>query len=137
MSHRADAGRPLLVVDAANVVGSVPDGWWRDRAGAAERLRDGLGAVAQEGLPGWAAEPPLDVVLVVEGAARRVEGVPGVRVLAAPGSGDDAIVELVRRERDRPCAVVTADSELRSRVGELGAEVFGPHSVRQARNHRP
>src|SRR5690606_30293846 len=33
------AVRPALVVDAANVVGSVPDGWWRDRAGAAERLQ--------------------------------------------------------------------------------------------------
>nr|MDT0666641.1 hypothetical protein [Micromonospora sp. DSM 115978] len=26
------------MVDAANVIGSRPDGWWRDRAGAAVRL---------------------------------------------------------------------------------------------------
>ena len=36
---------PLVVVDGANVVGSVPDGWWRDRAGAARRLRDALSTV--------------------------------------------------------------------------------------------
>jgi hypothetical protein len=131
------AERALLVVDAANVVGSVPDGWWRDRAGAAERLRDGLAAIATEGLAEWDAAPPLDVVLVVEGAARRVDGVPGVRVVAAPASGDDAIVELVDRDgQGRRCAVVTADRELRSRVAALGAEVLGPHVLRAARRNR-
>ncbi len=34
----------LIVVDAANVVGSRPDGWWRNRAGAARRLLVQLGA---------------------------------------------------------------------------------------------
>ncbi|MFE0177515.1 NTP pyrophosphohydrolase [Streptomyces sp. NPDC059002] len=117
----------LLVVDAANVVGSVPDGWWRDRRGAAERLRDRLVAYAAQGLPGRAG--PLDVVLVVEGAARGVASVPGVRVVAAPGSGDDRIVELAREARGRPCLVVTADRELRRRVGEWGAECLGPRTV--------
>ncbi|MTE21479.1 NTP pyrophosphohydrolase [Streptomyces sp. TRM43335] len=113
--------RPLLVVDAANVVGSVPDGWWRDRRGAAERLRDALAA----------REGDEEIVLVVEGAARGVGPVPGVRVVAAPGSGDDRIVELVAAEgRGRPCTVVTADRELRDRVRALGAEVAGPRSVR-------
>lgn len=127
----------LVVVDAANVVGSVPDGWWRDRHGAAERLRDRLGAVAvsgvpeRAGVPDWARQPPLDIVLVVEGAARGVEPVEGVRVEAAPGSGDDRIVEVVAgREPGRPCLVVTADRELRERVTALGAEVVGPRSVR-------
>ncbi|MGW5508905.1 hypothetical protein ACWEV9_14140, partial [Streptomyces albogriseolus] len=69
-----DAGSLLVIVDAANVVGSVPDGWWRDRRGAAERLRDHLAA---QGVPGH--EGPVDIVLVVEGAARGVEPVPGVR----------------------------------------------------------
>ena len=32
----------VLVVDAANVVGSRPDGWWKDRAGAARRLHERL-----------------------------------------------------------------------------------------------
>ncbi|MFE2410041.1 NTP pyrophosphohydrolase [Kitasatospora sp. NPDC059408] len=127
-----DNAVPLLVVDGANVVGSVPDGWWRDRRGAAERLRDALVAVAGRGLPGRAG--PLDVVLVVEGAARGVAEVPGVRVVAAAGSGDDLIVEVVRAARaerpDRGCLVVTADRELRARVGALGADVTGPRSVR-------
>ncbi|KOX06408.1 NTP pyrophosphohydrolase [Streptomyces sp. NRRL B-1140] len=115
----------LVVVDAANVVGSVPDGWWRDRRGAAERLRDRLAA---EGVP--AVSGPVEIVLVVEGAARGVESVPGVRVSTAPGSGDDHIVEVVASAGTRPVLVVTADRELRRRVGELGAEVAGPRSVR-------
>ncbi|MET7516066.1 NTP pyrophosphohydrolase [Streptomyces sp. NPDC005480] len=115
----------LVIIDGANVVGSVPDGWWRDRHGAAERLRDRL---AETGLPGH--EGPVEVVLVVEGAARSVESVPGVRVDAAAGSGDDRIVELVAAAPGRDCVVVTADRELRRRVGELGAGVTGPRSVR-------
>ncbi|MGW3180810.1 NTP pyrophosphohydrolase [Kitasatospora sp. NPDC001119] len=123
---------PLLVVDGANVVGSVPDGWWRDRRGAAERLRDALVAVAERGVPEHPG--PLEVVLVVEGAARGVDGVPGVRVVAASGSGDDRIVELVRAEKARnparTCLVATADRELRARVGASGAAAIGPRSVR-------
>ena len=121
-----DDKAPLLViVDAANVVGSVPDGWWRDRRGAAERLRDRLAADGVPGRPG-----PVEIVLVVEGAARGVESAPGVRVESAPGSGDDHMVDLVAQAGDRPVLVVTADRELRRRVGELGAEVTGPRTVR-------
>ncbi|MFF1744770.1 NTP pyrophosphohydrolase [Streptomyces mirabilis] len=118
--------QPLLVIiDAANVVGSVPDGWWRDRRGAAERLRDRL---ARDGLPGH--EGPVELVLVVEGAAKGVESVPGVRVVEAPGSGDDRIVEMVTEAGDRPVLVITADRELRRRVTESGAQVAGPRTVR-------
>jgi hypothetical protein len=115
---------PLLVVDAANVVGSVPDGWWRDRAGAATRLRDRLAGVRE----GWAElAGPVEVVLVVEGRARGVESTPEVTVVPAEGSGDDAIVALVAAQpADRERVVVTADRGLRARVGELGAEVRGP-----------
>ncbi|MFD4635031.1 NTP pyrophosphohydrolase [Streptomyces sp. NPDC058284] len=118
----------LVVVDAANVVGSVPDGWWKDRRGAAERLRDSLVRRAADGLPGHPG--PLDVVLVVEGAARGVASVPGVRVESAPGSGDDRIVELAAEAAGRPCLVITADRELRRRVSEVGAECAGPRTVR-------
>jgi rRNA-processing protein FCF1 len=58
-----------------------------------------------------------------------VEPVPGVRVEAAPGSGDDHIIELVARAGGGPVLVVTADRELRRRVGELGAQVAGPRTV--------
>ncbi|MFD3722057.1 NTP pyrophosphohydrolase [Streptomyces sp. NPDC058674] len=112
----------VLVVDGANVVGSVPDGWWRDRRGAAERLRDALAARGGDE----------EVVLVVEGAARGVESVPGVRVESAPGSGDDLIVELASAYAERGCTVVTADRELRRRVGELGVRCAGPRTVRPA-----
>jgi len=122
----------LLIVDGANVVGSVPDGWWRDRKGAAERLRDNLRPVASTGLPdappGLSA--PLEIVLVVEGAAHGVSSVPEVRVVSAPGSGDDTIVDVVRTATgERAVAVVTADRGLRERVRLLGAVVLGPRAL--------
>ncbi|OIJ91438.1 NTP pyrophosphohydrolase [Streptomyces colonosanans] len=126
-SEGTSAAPTLFVVDGANVVGSVPDGWWRDRRAAAERLRDRLVPYAVSGLPGHRG--PLEVVLVVEGAARGVVSVPGVRVEQAPGSGDDRIVELAAHVGDRPCLVITADRELRRRVAELGADVAGPRTV--------
>ncbi|WP_174184283.1 hypothetical protein [Nocardia barduliensis] len=122
-------GVPLIVVDAANVVGSRPDGWWRDRAGAARRL------LAQ--LPGLREQlaEPAEVVVVLEGAARAAvdaadQQAGGVRVVRADGSGDDAIVAVVSAARaedgSRPITVVTADRGLRDRVATLGAGVVGP-----------
>jgi 8-oxo-dGTP diphosphatase len=133
--------RLILVVDAANVVGARADGWWRDRIGAARRLRDELARLAAAGLTGVpepsAGSAPLpsydmsfpDVVLVVEGAARGLADEPsdGVRVVAAPRSGDDAIVELVSApEPGAAYLVVTADRELRARVAAAGASYTGP-----------
>lgn len=124
----------VLVVDAANVVGSRADGWWRDRAGANARLRDDL-KVLNEGVRGIPGElVPFDccfpeIVLVVEGAARRVAEEPadGLRVVAAPGSGDDHIVDLLSpAPPDRVHLVVTADRELRARCEAAGAGVTGP-----------
>ena len=115
----------MLVVDAANVVGSRPNGWWRDRGKAAEDLfREVVGAVDAGRL-----EPP--VIAVLEGAARRgvAEGEhDGVRVLHAPRSGDDTIVELVAEAaaNTQAVTVVTADRELRDRARRLGADVVGP-----------
>jgi hypothetical protein len=124
---------PLLIVDGANVVGSVPDGWWRDRRAAAARLRDVLAPLAADGLaeahPGLTA--PLDVVLVVEGVASGVPGADPVRVVSAPGSGDDAIVDLARDEQPRRpvTIVVTADRGLRGRLTALGVAAIGPRSL--------
>ncbi len=119
---------PLLVVDGANVVGSVPDGWWKDRAGAAVRLRDRLEPINRTGLadvPG-----PVEVVLVVEGRARDIPAAGDVRLVRAPGSGDDAIVQVVADAgAGRTVVVVTADRELRERVRALGAAVLGPSSI--------
>ena len=130
--------QPLtIIVDAANVMGSRPDGWWRDRAGAASRLRGELAELAVRGLdalPELLAVPALDLwfpeyALVVEGAARRMaaEAPPGgrVRVVAAAGSGDDAIAALAGELRGWRL-VVTADRELRGRCRSAGASVTGP-----------
>jgi hypothetical protein len=114
----------MLIVDAANVVGSVPNGWWRDRRGAATRLRDALAALHD----GARRSREDDVILVVEGAARGVESIAGVRVVEAPGSGDDTIVDLVR-ELPPPVVVVTSDRALRARVESLGATTQGPRTL--------
>lgn len=126
----------LVIVDGANVVGSVPNGWWRDREGANRRLRDELVSFATTGFaagaaPAGVADGPVEVTLVVEGAARSVESVAGVHVVAASGSGDDAIVELVQAEATtRPCVVITADRELRNRVTSSGGVVAGRRAIR-------
>ena len=111
----------VLVVDGANVVGARPDGWWRDRAGAAARLHGRLAT----------ASLPVDrVVLVLEGAARPgvPQGIVGVlETVHAPGSGDDEVVAQVARAAvDRRVTVVTADRGLRTRVAAHGAHVVGP-----------
>jgi hypothetical protein len=129
MTSQDQATRPpVLIVDGANVVGATPNGWWRDRAGAAERLRDRLADLGDvEGLPGegpGASRP--EVILVTEGAARGVPSVPGVRVVEAPGSGDDTIAQLAAPEADENRVVVTADRGLRRRVEEASASVVGP-----------
>jgi hypothetical protein len=120
-----------LIVDGANVVGSVPDGWWRDRAGAAARLRDRLAAAVAAGTIPAAVE----VVLVVEGAARGIDPADGVSVVAAPGSGDDEIARLAGLA-DGPVTVVTADRELRERVAAAGAGVIGPRALRRSLGYR-
>ena len=118
-----------LIVDVANVMGSRPDGWWRDRTGAATRL---LGRLAA--LPGVALTGPdggsvtcTEVVGVVEGQARDVPAPDGVRVVRAPGSGDDALVECVEGlvVGNTPALVVTADRGLRDRLPD-GVAVAGP-----------
>ena len=112
----------VLIVDGANVVGSRPTGWWRDRAGAAQRLHRAIAGV----------DLGHDVVvLVLEGEARggQAAGQHGaVHTVHAPGSGDDAIVEQVRARSacGDDVRVVTADRELRERVAAAGGSSLGP-----------
>lgn len=141
----------VVVVDAANVMGSRPDGWWRDRAGAAVRLHADLAHLAAS--DGVVVEGhgtmPAGFVLVLEGAARgamahiEAAGAPGalgdsdlagLAAAAAPGqvcvvlaseSGDDAIVAAVSALSGK-CLVVTADRELRRRCEALGASLMRP-----------
>ena len=111
------------MVDVANVVGSRPDGWWKDRAGAAQRLMDRIAAaVAAERV-----ESP--VVAVLEGRARAAADPAGqvhLRVVRAVGSGDDAIVEVVSAAVGQRTTVVTADRSLSERVRRLGAGTLAP-----------
>jgi hypothetical protein len=113
----------VLVVDAANVIGSRPTGWWRDRAEAARTFVGRVRAAVDSGR----IDQP--VVVVLEGKAR--EGVPsglagGITVIHAEGSGDDALVDVVAGASDERVTLVTADRELRRRAEALGAEVLGP-----------
>jgi 8-oxo-dGTP diphosphatase len=124
------------VVDVANVMGARADGWWRDRAGAALRLCRSVAELAARGVP--AARMPNELpapaawLLVLEGQARAAAASltdvpPEVRVVTAPGSGDDAIVaEVASLAAAASCLVVTADRELRRRCAALGAAVAGP-----------
>ena len=123
-----------LVVDGANVVGSVPDGWWRDRPGAARRLADRLVTALAGDLATALGHPgPLRVHLVLEGAARRAEIAehPLLEVVRADADGDATIAALAAAlagGEDR-VLVVTADRGLRERVRAVGAEVVGPGTL--------
>ncbi len=112
----------MLLVDAANVIGSRPNGWWRDRPGAARELVTRIRAAAVAGR----LAPPITVVL--EGAARAGTGESssdGVDVVYAPGSGDDTVVALAAQGTES-VLVVSSDRGLRRRVGLAGADVIGP-----------
>jgi hypothetical protein len=79
----------VLVVDAANVIGSRPTGWWRDRPGAARQFVEQLRDAARQ------ARLPLPAVVILEGAARAgmaESDVEGVRVIHAAHDGDSALV---------------------------------------------
>lgn len=111
----------MLVIDAANVIGSVPDGWWRDRPAAARGFTERVRAAVTAGR----LDAP--VTLVLEGKARAgaAEAVEdGVAVVHAPGEGDDTVAAIA--EANRGVIVVTADRELATRVRAADAEVVGP-----------
>ena len=116
------------LVDGTNVVGSRPDGWWRDRPGAFARLVARLQRLADGGD---------EVTVVFDGAASRAlrEGDHGgVRVRWARRRGrnaaDDRIVELVEVDADPSgLLVVTSDRALAERVVAAGASVGGAGSL--------
>lgn len=125
-----DGETQLIVVDAANVVGSRPDGWWRDRAGAARRLLSNLKTLQPR------LDEPAEITVILEGAAKAaVDGVDDeefadLTVVLAKGEGDDTIVEVVAQavaaNNNRQITVVTADRALRDRVEAHGATTHGP-----------
>ena len=122
------AAQSRVFVDGNNVMGSRPDGWSRDRAGAARRLVAeiiplALGhggpmddCVRWEGAPNM---PPSPECLIVEHTGhRRCDG------------ADDRILELVHERSDRAAALVyTSDAKLRTRVKALGTQVMGSRTL--------
>lgn len=136
-------GSGRVYVDAMNVIGSRPDGWWRDRDGAVRRLASRLRHLA--------SQQDAEVVLAVDG--RPVTGLPegrngAILVRYARRSGrdaaDDRIVELLSGRNDdprEPCeaatVVVTADRELGRRARVLGARVVGPRHLLAALDRVP
>ena len=117
-----------VFVDGNNVMGSRPDGWWRDRAEAAGRLiaeiahlalgHGGTWTIVFDGQapPGIAPSQPC-LTVVHTGHGRR-------------DGADDRIVELVDALADRSTSLVyTSDAELRARLGALGAQVAGARTL--------
>ncbi|MDP6605334.1 MAG: NYN domain-containing protein, partial [Dehalococcoidia bacterium] len=124
-----------IIVDAMNVIGSRPAGWWRDRDGAALRLIKRLQRLA--------AATGDEVAAVLDGrpSPELPEGVHGdgdreVVVLYAtrPGrdAADDRIVEVVERD-DEPqtLIVITSDRDLADRVRALSADVAGAGTLQR------
>lgn len=132
--------RPALVVDTANVLGVVPDGWWKDRAGAAGRLLAAMGRLSLTGVPAGVLGLPADcwypeIAAVLEGQARSAD--PGehpasLRIIRADGSGDDAVLAEAQEllGRGRRVTVATSDQELTNRCLRAGASVLGSGTFR-------
>jgi predicted RNA-binding protein with PIN domain len=115
------------IVDGMNVIGSRPDGWWRDRSRAMSTL--------VERLERWAATDGADVTVVferplsppIESSVITVGHAPQ----AAANSADDEIVRMVRADaHPEEIRVATSDRALSERVEAAGASVFPAERLR-------
>ena len=122
------AAQSRVFVDGNNVMGSRPDGWWRDRAEAARRLvaeiiplalgHGGAWTIVFDGHEPPAMPPSPECLAVIHTGHRRRDG------------ADDRIVELVQEHPDQAAALVyTSDAKLRTRVKALGTQVMGPRTL--------
>jgi hypothetical protein len=114
-------------VDAMNVIGSRPDGWWRDRHAAMERLvaqLEDLAAGGDEITVFFERQPEP----AIESESVEVAHAP----VAIPNAADD---EIVRRLAVEPSAteitVVTSDRRLAARARAIGARVEGASEFRR------
>jgi predicted RNA-binding protein with PIN domain len=108
------------VIDAMNVIGSRPNGWWRDREGATRRL---VGQVDR-----WAEGGDERVTVMLEREPREEVGAERVEIAwAREGGRDAADREILRRLPDwlaeDEVTVVTSDRDLRTKARAAGAEV--------------
>jgi predicted RNA-binding protein with PIN domain len=115
------------IVDGMNVIGSRPDGWWKDRGRAMVAL--------VESLDRWASTQDGDVTVVFERPPRTAIGSSEIEVAYAPkaaaNSADDEIVRMIHADaRPHDIRVVTSDKDLINRVASLGASVHPSASFR-------
>jgi predicted RNA-binding protein with PIN domain len=116
------------MIDASNVIGSKPDGWWRDREGAARRLLADLRRFAESGE---------DVTVVLDAGPPEWAGRDGrLEVAIAPRPGRDAADDEIARRLDADgdaasIRVVTSDAALAARARERGATVEGAGAFRR------
>jgi uncharacterized protein YaiI (UPF0178 family) len=108
------------MVDAMNVIGTRPDGWWRDRHAAMVRL--------VENLERWAASTGEDVTVVFERPPSPPIESEAIEIASAPRAGPNAADrEIIRRLREDTepdgIRVVTSDHALADQVRALGAAV--------------
>jgi len=108
------------IVDGMNVIGSRPDGWWRDRQGAMRRLAAELSR--------WAAASGEQVVLVLDGKPRDIGEHAGVELRFAPVA-DDLIAELAAA--DPAVRVATSDRGLVGRLAAVGVAAEGVRAFRE------
>ncbi|HEY3186669.1 MAG TPA: NYN domain-containing protein [Solirubrobacteraceae bacterium] len=108
-----------LIVDGMNVIGSRPDGWWRDRRGAQRALAQALSGLG---------EP---VTVVFDGAPHDVDAPAGVEVVFVPHADDEIALRAAPGAR-----VVTSDRALAQRVRAAGAEVLPAKAFRERVNPR-
>jgi predicted RNA-binding protein with PIN domain len=115
------------LVDGMNVIGSRPDGWWRDRTGAMRTL--------VERLERFAAERSEEVAVVLDGRPRELGPAGRVEVAFAerrgPNAADDAIAERVAADpAPAELRVVTSDRALADAARGAGAVVVPAESFR-------
>ncbi|HNA98646.1 MAG TPA: NYN domain-containing protein [Marmoricola sp.] len=112
----------VLIVDGANVVGATPNGWWRDRAGAAAKLHHRL-LVADTSYE--------QIILVLEGKAKAgiPRGVDGhLHTVHAARDGDSEILAQTKQvvSTGEQVVVITADRALQAQVEYAGARTMSP-----------
>ena len=116
------------LIDGMNVIGSRPDGWWRDRDGAIVKLSARLAI--------FAASTPMEVRVIFDGPLPEPPPVTSdVEVTFAPGGRNAADRRIVAFLRSSPDAgawqVVTSDRELADACSSLGAAVVGAGEFRE------
>ena len=117
------------LVDAFNVIGARPDGWWRDRPAAVRALLDRLEA--------FAAETGEEVTVVLDAGPAELAGRRGgLEVVLAPRRGRDAADDEIARRAGADhdpgsLTVVTSDAELAGRARAAGAQVTGAGGFRR------